>query len=106
MRTAGILEGEPDLAFGEVGGVGSAPFRARVHQEFVVDLVADGFCGVPVGILVFHGRTASLLNPDVEGGLELLFKAQVGATPFRCGEDCFFATDSNDYAHECRRVRL
>lgn len=106
MRTAGILEGEPDLAFDEVGGVGTAALRARVQEEFVSDFVADGLCGKLVGILVVHGRTASLLNPDVEGGLELLFKAQVGTTPFRCAEDCFFATDSNDYAHECRRVRL
>ena len=106
MSTAGILEGEPDLAFGEVGGVSSAAFGARVQQEFVFDFVADGFCGELIGIFVFKGRTAGGLYPDVERSLELFFETQVGATPFRSAEDCFFATDSNDYAHECRRVRL
>lgn len=69
MRTAGILEGEPNLAFGEVGGVGATAFGARGHEEFVLDFVTDRFGCELVGVLVAHRRAACLLYPDVEGGL-------------------------------------
>ena len=100
------MEGEPDLAFGEVGVLYLAVCWAVADEDVVVHLDANGFGGILVGVGTADGRTAGFLHPDVECGLELFFETRVGATPLGCAEDGFFAADSYEYAHECQRVRL
>lgn len=79
----------------------NAPPGTRIEKYVKAKIKADGVGGKPVRVIMADRRTAGLLCPNVEEGLQMLFNPQVRAGPPAPAEDSFTATDANKYAHSC-----